>query len=209
VRVVREGTLLALLLIGGGGALGRLAGWPWAAPWLFLAGGVLYFFRDPDREIPVEPHLVMAPADGRVSAVERLSADGEFGTRFSIFLRLRDVHIIRSPVSGRVVRVARTRGRFMDAEHPGAHLLNEQNRIRIEDGRTAIEVVQIAGMIARRIVCWVTEGDEVERGQRLGLIRFGSRADVYLPREAVVLLKKGAYVRAGLDTIARVAISSK
>ena len=150
----------------------------------------------------------MAPADGKVSAVERLSTDGEFGTRFSIFLRLRDVHVIRSPVSGRVARVTRTHGRYMDAEHPRAHVLNEQNRIRIEDGQSAVELVQIAGMIARRIVCWVAVGNKVERGQRVGLIRFGSRADVYLPPDAVVLLKEGAFVRAGLDAIARLAIPS-
>jgi phosphatidylserine decarboxylase len=203
VRVVREGTVLAIVLIGAGGAFGRLAGRPWAAPWLLLAGGILYFFRDPDREIPVEPHLVMAPADGQVTAVERLSTTGEFGTRFSIFLRLRDVHVIRSPVGGRVARVTHTRGRFMDAEHPRAHLLNEQNRIRIEDGQSAVELVQISGMIARRIVCWVAVGDQVKRGQRVGLIRFGSRADTYLPPQAVVLLKEGVHVRAGLDAIAR------
>jgi phosphatidylserine decarboxylase len=208
VRVVREGAVLALVLVGVGGALGRLASWPWAVPWLLLAGGILYFFRDPDREIPNEPHLVLAPADGMVSDVECLSTDGEFGARFSIFLRMRDVHVIRSPVGGRVASITRTRGRFMDAEHPRSHLLNEQNRIRVEDGRSAIEFVQIAGMYARRIVCWVAVGDEVQRGQRVGLIRFGSRADVYLPPDAVVLVKEGAHVRAGLDAIARLATPS-
>ena len=106
MRVVREGAVVALVLVGVGGALGRLASWPWAVPWVLLAGGILYFFRDPDREIPNEPHLVLAPADGMVSAVERLSTGGEFGTRFSIFLRMRDVHIIRSPVGGRVATLA-------------------------------------------------------------------------------------------------------
>lgn len=203
VRVLSDGVVLALLLLAPGTALGRLMGWPWAVPWLLASAAVLYFFRDPDREIPGDPDLIVAPADGRVDAVEQLEAGGEFQTRISIVLGLRNVHVIRSPVAGRVVNVSYTRGRFVDAERPDAHMLNERNRVRVEDGAIAVEFVQIAGLIARRIVCWVSVGDAVGRGQRVGLIRFGSRTDVYLPPGARVLVQEGTRLLAGRDSIAR------
>ena len=173
VPVLRDGIVLALPLLAIGGALARRFGWPWGFPWLLASAAVLYFFRDPNREIPTDPDLVVAPADGRVAAVEQLPDGGEFETRLSIVLGLRNVHVIRSPVAGRVVGVTYTRGQFVDAERPDAHRLNEQNRIRLEDGPLAMELVQIAGLIARRIVCWVSVGEPVQRGQRIGLIRFG------------------------------------
>ncbi|MBV9580417.1 MAG: phosphatidylserine decarboxylase family protein [Chloroflexi bacterium] len=203
VPVLRDGVVLALPLLAIGGALARRFGWPWGFPWLLASAAVLYFFRDPNREIPTDPDLVVAPADGRVAAVEQLPDGGEFETRLSIVLGLRNVHVIRSPVAGRVVGVTYTRGQFVDAERPDAHRLNEQNRIRLEDGPLAMELVQIAGLIARRIVCWVSVGEPVQRGQRIGLIRFGSRTDVYLGPGARVLVGEGARLLAGRDPIAR------
>ena len=202
MRIVPEGGVLALALLLAGAAAGTTLGRAWSLPCVLLAGAVAFFFRDPDRTIPDEPGLVVAPADGTVTAIERV-ADGEQPIRVSIFLGLRDVHVFRSPIAGRITRVAYKRGRFVDAEDPTAHAVNEQNRVRIEDGPTAVDYIQIAGMIARRIACWVREGDAVERGQRVGLIRFGSRADLYLPDGATVLVRLGMHVRAGADAVAR------
>ncbi len=204
MRVVPEGGLLALGLVVVAVGLSRKLGWIWSLPWVVLAGAVAFFFRDPDRTIPSEPGLVVAPADGTVTAIERVP-DQEQPIRVSIFLGLRDVHVFRSPIGGRVARVVYKRGRFVDAEDPTAYAVNEQNRVRIADGPTAVDYVQIAGLIARRIVCWIGEGDAVERGQRVGLIRFGSRADLYLPQSAVVLVCRGMHVRAGADAVARLA----
>lgn len=144
----------------------------------------LNFFRDPERVTPQAPGLVIAPADGKVVFVG-LAADpatGQMRQKVSIFMNVFNVHVNRAPVAGKVERIAYFPGKFLNASLDKASEENERNQVQIIDpeGR-AWTVVQIAGLIARRIVCWAEEGDEVDRGQRIGLIKFGSRVDLYLP----------------------------
>ena len=158
--------------------------------WLFIVAAlyIAYFFRDPDRVTPLRDGLVIAPADGRISSIEEIVPPAELGlgagrrTRISIFLSVFDVHINRAPVAGRIKRSIYVPGAFLNAELDKASLENERRALVIETpAGVEIAVVQIAGLIARRIVTFAGEGDSVGIGQRFGLIRFGSRVDVYLP----------------------------
>ena len=176
--------------------------WP-PLGWLFAAATawVAYFFRDPDRVTPIREGLVVAPADGRINQIERVRPPHELGlgeterTRISIFLSIFDVHVNRAPVAGRVVRSIYVPGAFFNATMNKASEENERRALVIATP-TGIEVavIQIAGMVARRIVTFVSEGDSVSAGQRIGLIRFGSRVDVYLPvgRDALVVVGQRA-----------------
>jgi len=158
--------------------------------WLGVLGALFcaFFFRDPDRVTPAAPGLVVAPADGRVTSVAKVAPPAELGLspvpvwRVAIFLSVLDVHINRYPVDGRVARIAYRPGKFLSAGDPAAGEANERNSLvlEIEDGGV-ITVVQIAGQIARRIVCFAHERERAAAGARFGLIRFGSRVDVYLP----------------------------
>ncbi|MBZ5554950.1 MAG: phosphatidylserine decarboxylase family protein [Acidobacteriia bacterium] len=164
---------------------------------------ILYFFRDPERKIPNDPLAVVSPADGRVMEVEPVTIEGASQIRIGIFLSVFDVHINRSPIAGRVTSVRYQKGRFEAAFKKSVSIENEQNRLTIA-GRTAtVEVAQIAGLIARRIVCYKGEGDTVLRGERIGLIKFGSKTDCLLPPDAEVRIKVGDHVRGGASTIAR------
>jgi len=209
--------------VGGLAALGGLAlifgfgiGW-----WLFgLAALVALFFRDPPRIVPLGEGLVLAPADGRVVGVGPAplpaeldgSADAEGGAavgmvRISIFLSVLDVHVNRMPVSGRVIEVRYTPGLFLNADLDKASEDNERNAVLIETPRGLIGVVQIAGLIARRIVSTARVGQEVAAGERFGLIRFGSRCDVYLPARAQPLVGIGQRVVGGETILADLADS--
>jgi phosphatidylserine decarboxylase len=154
---------------------------------LFLTGWVCYFFRDPQRVTPVGDGLVISPADGVVSQVgltrppEELDLGSEPLMRVSIFMNVFNCHVNRAPIGGRIVRVAYRAGKFLNAELDKASDDNERNGLVIEAGDTRIGVVQIAGLVARRIVCFVREGETLSAGDRFGLIRFGSRLDVYFP----------------------------
>lgn len=199
-KVVREGALysapLGLLAL----ACGLLVG-PWAAaPWALAALFCLYFFRDPDRAVPSGAACV-APADGKVV---RLRPEPDGRVRVSIFLNLFDVHVNRSPVAGRVRSTRYAKGRFRLASLDAASAENERNVLVIdhEAGGAAVEVQQIAGLIARRIVCWKQEGDLVRKGERFGLIRFGSRVDLLLPAEWRVAVREGDRVRGGASVLA-------
>jgi phosphatidylserine decarboxylase len=178
----------------------------WALGWLFffLALFVLFFFRDPERRIPEDPSLLLSPADGRVVRVEEYSHP-ELGSRrrISIFLSVFNVHINRFPMAGRITRIQYFPGRFLAAFRPEASQQNERNTLEIQSGETLIQVTQIAGLIARRIVCWKKPGDAVARGERFGLIRFGSRVDLDLPKELEILVKIGDSLRGGRDVVAR------
>ena len=181
--------------------LAMLAG-PWgAAPPLFLALFVLYFFRDPERTIPSDEGIIVAPADGRVTAV----TGGPDGARISIFLSLFDCHVNRAPVSGTVRARRYTPGRYRAAWDPRAGDENERNHLEIEgpDGRYGL--TQIAGLVARRIVCRKDEGDTVRRGERIGLIRFGSRTDLRLAPGLEPAVRVGDRVRGGVSVMARAA----
>lgn len=184
--------------------------WPPLA-WLFviLALYIAYFFRDPDRVTPLREGLIIAPADGRISAIESVRPPTELGlgpeqrVRISTFLSVIDVHITRAPVSGRIVRSIYVPGTFVNAALDKASEENERRAMVIEksDG-TEIAVVQIAGLVARRIVAFVHEGDSVGVGERLGLIRFGSRVDVYLPAGKTALVAVGQLAVGGETVLA-------
>ncbi len=165
---------------------------------LLLAACVLGFFRDPHREVPADPDLVVSPADGKIVAITPIEGNQ---LRVSIFMSVFDVHVNRSPVSGRVTGVHYHKGLFLPAFRDKASLRNEQNRIEIDDGTRSLAMVQIAGLVARRIVCRVAVGDRLERGQRLGLIKFGSRVDLYLPETIELQVHKGDRVWGGSSII--------
>ncbi|SNR56195.1 phosphatidylserine decarboxylase [Haloechinothrix alba] len=185
------GALAAALL------LRRIAA-PLGTAGVLAAGALAWFFREPNRVAPANPHLAVAPADGTVAAVEEATPPAELGTdqrprtRISIFLSVLDVHVQRLPATGTVERVAYRPGKFLSADLDKASEVNERNALllRTEDGQE-LTVVQIAGLVARRIVCDVTEGDAGRVGSTYGLIRFGSRVDIYLPHGSHVLVTAG------------------
>ena len=186
---------LALLALVAGISFGLWA----AAPALVLFGFVLFFFRDPERRPPQAEGLVVAPADGRVTQVESTLE----GTRVTIFLSLFNCHINRAPVSGRVVSTRHTAGRFLPAFDPGAGRENERNHIVIRAADGDYGVTQIAGLLARRIVCRLKPGDDVRLGQRFGLIQFGSRTDVLLPPGITPAVAAGDRVRGAVTVVGR------
>lgn len=166
----------------------------------------IYFFRDPERSYAAPEKAILTPADGKVLSIDRLdNGDNHFegkAIRISIFMSLFDAHINRIPMRGRVVRLSYHPGTFFLAHRDKASLYNERNIVTLEtDNRKKIVFVQIAGLIARRVVCWVKKGDYVETGQRFGLIRFGSRLELYLPPHSTLTVRKGEKVRAGQTVI--------
>jgi phosphatidylserine decarboxylase len=186
------------------GLLALVAGWTWmAAALLFLGAFVLYFFRDPERVPPAEPGAVVSPADGRVTAVVEEEREGRPGRRVSIFLSVWDVHVNRAPVPGRIRRVEYRRGRFLNAMQARASAENEQNVVVMETPRGEMAFKQIAGWIARRILFWKQEGDLVALGERVGMSRFGSRVDVWLPADAEILVRPGQHVAGGSTLLGR------
>jgi phosphatidylserine decarboxylase len=208
VYVVKEGYIFAAapILLGAlAFAFGReLLLWQVAgAVFLFLGAFILYFFRDPNREIPADPSAVVSPADGRVLAVADEMLDGRAGRRISIFLAIWNVHVNRSPLAGRISRIDYRPGRFHMAMKSEASVENEQNVIYLQTARGEIVCKQIAGMIARRVVLWKKSGEEVGRGERIGIVRFGSRMDVWLPRDAEIVVKPGDHVAGGSSILAR------
>lgn len=169
----------------------------------------IYFFRDPERFTPVDDNLVISPADGIVTAISDVAPPEELEmseaplTRVSIFLNVFDVHVNRSPLSGKILKIWYFPGKFVNASLDKASEFNERQAIRLQvKGGREIAFVQIAGLIARRIVCDVQEGDELLAGQRYGMIRFGSRVDVYLPKGAAPLVSKGQRMIAGETVLA-------
>jgi len=177
----------------------------WAAGFAALGGFFAYFFRDPDRHVPTEPGLVVSPADGRVviagDADPRWSPPGAWKP-ITIFLSPMDVHMNRTPVAGRVARVEYRAGKFLPAYKEDASQ-NELNEIWIDHEGEPVVVRQIVGVLARRIVCRVVEGQTLERGDRIGLMKFGSRMDVFLPARAAILVHVGDHVIAGESVLAR------
>ena len=167
-----------------------------------------YFFRDPPRVTPVREGLVVAPADGRISMITTAPPPHELGLgatplpRVSIFMSVFDCHVNRAPVTGRIERIAYTPGKFLNADLDKASEDNERNALAIASHAGSVGVVQIAGLIARRIVCWVKDGQSIGAGESIGMIRFGSRVDVYLPAGAVPLVSQGQTALAGETIIA-------
>jgi phosphatidylserine decarboxylase len=194
------GAIAALLL----GQLWEPLGWLFVILTLWMC----YFFRDPERVTPVRDGLVVSPADGRVSMITTLVPPAELELpaepmqRVSVFMNVFDCHVNRSPVAGRIVQILYTPGLFLNAELDKASEDNERNALVIETAATRIGVVQIAGLVARRIVGFVRTGDELGAGERFGLIRFGSRVDVYMPASAQVLVGVGQVATAGETVLA-------
>ena len=199
VRVASEGWVFVFPLAGAT-VLSVLAGW-WSVTGLGLAltVGVALFFRDPERVIPQTPESIVSPADGRVMDIVPENAQTQ---RISIFLSLWDVHINRAPYGGVVRSVVYTPGEFLAAYRQEASLVNEANTITIADHGREFIVKQIAGVLARRIVCRVRPGDTLAKGQRYGLIRFGSRTDLLLPATAEIAVQVGDVVRGGETVLA-------
>jgi phosphatidylserine decarboxylase len=199
VRVASEGWVFVLPLAGAT-VLSTLVGW-WGVTGvgLVLTVGVALFFRDPERSIPQTPETIVSPADGRVMAIVPENTQTQ---RISIFLSLWDVHINRAPYGGVVQSVVYTPGKFLAAYRQEASLVNEANAITIAAHGREFLVKQIAGILARRIVCRVRPGDTLEKGQRYGLIRFGSRTDLLLPATAEIAVQVGDVVRGGETILA-------
>jgi phosphatidylserine decarboxylase len=164
---------------------------------LLLAAFVAFFFRNPKREIPTDPRVIVSPADGRVVKIERVGNV----TKMSIFLSVLDVHVNRSPIDGRIEAIDYRKGRFKAAFNHAASVENERNIIMIAHGNIKVVFTQIAGLIARRIVCWKKVGDTVTKGELVGLIRFGSRVDVLFPAGTQVTVQEGTRVRGGSSPI--------
>ena len=174
-----------------------------AAVLLLICAAVAFFFRDPERLPPAEAGVVVSPADGRVMEITDEAFQGRPGRRISIFLSIWDVHVNRSPMAGRFREVEYRTGRFYNAMRSRASVENEQNIILLQTERGEMVFKQIAGAIARRVVCWKAPGDTVKLGERIGLIRFGSRMDVWLPSDAEILARPGQHVAGGVSVLAR------
>lgn len=178
----------------------------WYVGLLFLLIGIFmaFFFRDPHRVPPSEAGVVVAPADGRVTRINPLAGDPDSPTLISIFLSPFDVHINRSPIRGKIVDMVYSPGRFLMATNSNASLVNEQNALTIQGEEITVVCRQIAGILARRIVCWKKKGDQLGLGERFGMIKFSSRTDVVLPANVTVTVAKGDRVRGGITVIGRI-----
>ena len=178
--------------------------WYVAAILFVVALFMAFFFRDPNRISPSDPDIVVSPADGRVTRVESLAADAGNGTVISIFLSPLDVHINRSPIPGKIIDVLYSPGKFLMATKEEASLVNEQNALTIQGDKITVVCKQIAGILARRVVCWKAKGDNLGLGERFGMIKFSSRTDVLLPANVRVTVKEGERVRGGTTVIGRI-----
>jgi phosphatidylserine decarboxylase len=204
--MLKYGYQYAGALIAGGALLTYLLSWPYGIPFYILAIFCLNFFRDPERDAPPGP-VAVSPADGKVVAV----VPGPGGaSRISIFLNVFDVHVNRSPIAGKVACINYKKGEFLVASKEAASQANEQNVLTVEGVvggcRTQVTFKQIAGLIARRIICYKRVGDTVATGERVGLIKFGSRVDILFGSEWEVTVKAGERVAAGSSVIARIAV---
>ena len=166
---------------------------------------VVYFFRDPDRRPVDQENAILTPADGRVLSIERVN-NGDKSIKISIFMSIFDAHINRIPIRGIIDSLSYHPGKFFSANTDKSSIFNERNIVTLEtDDKKKIVFIQIAGLIARRIACWVEKGDYVETGQRFGLIRFGSRLEIYLPIESKITVKEGEKIKAGQTVIGYIA----
>jgi phosphatidylserine decarboxylase len=172
---------------------------------IFITLFMAFFFRDPKRLPPSDPDVVVAPADGKVTRVSKLDQEnGNTPTVISIFLSPLDVHINRSPIPGKITEMVYSPGKFLMATNEKASLVNEQNILTIQGEKITVVCKQIAGILARRVVCWKKKGDNLELGERFGLIKFSSRTDLILPANVSVLVSEGTKVRGGITVIGRI-----
>jgi phosphatidylserine decarboxylase len=176
--------------------------WVWATPFVLVAAFMAYFFRDPHRTAPAEAGIVVAPADGLVTIV-RLADEVNSESLISIFLSPLDVHVNRAPISGVITEIAYKKGKYLMATKAESRLLNEQNTLTIQGDGLTVKCTQIAGILARRIVCWKRAGDTVKCGERFGMIKFSSRTDVVLPPNVKVVVHEGMRVRGGVTIVGK------
>ena len=202
--MVRDGYIYGLSFLAVALVLGLTThSWAWSILPVLLAAFFLWFFRDPERAIPTGPGLIVSPGDGRVTETAAIATPNGPRQRISIFLSVFNVHINRSPLAGVLTGVRYQKGQYLNAMNPASADRNEQNiaTVRGDDG-VEVTFEQIAGLLARRIVFNLREGDRVERGERVGLIKFGSRVDVLLPAEAILQVKVGQRVKGGASVLA-------
>ena len=178
--------------------------WLVAIPLVAIAAFMAYFFRDPHRTIPTEPGIIVAPADGLITIVRLADGRENPESLVSIFLSPLDVHINRSPIGGVITEIAYKKGKYLMATKEASRLLNEQNTLTIEGDGLTVRCTQIAGILARRIVCWKQQGEVVKCGDRFGMIKFGSRTDVLLPPHVEVTAREGMRVRGGVTILGRI-----
>jgi len=196
MRIRKESLPFALPLAAAGLLAALLLHRAWVLPPLLLLLFTLWFFRDPQRVPPPETDALVSPADGRILRAE--------GRSISVFMNVLDVHVCRAPMDGRLERVRRSPGRFLAAYRDAASEHNERVRLELAGPRGRLEMTLVAGLVARRIVLWASAGQVLRRGERVGLIRFGSRVDVSLPEDSVIAVRVGQRVRAGVSVIARI-----
>jgi phosphatidylserine decarboxylase len=204
LRIVREGIPFILVPLVLGIVTTILGLWYVSLLLLVVAAFMAFFFRDPERVPPDDPKLIVAPADGRVTRVKQTAAEDGEGTVVSIFLSPFDVHINRSPIAGKITDMVYSRGKFLMATNEMASLVNEQNALTIEGREITVVCKQIAGILARRVVCWKKTGDTLALGERFGMIKFSSRTDLVLPANVKVMVTEGARVRGGTTVIGRI-----
>jgi len=178
--------------------------WLLAIPFVAIALFMAYFFRDPHRTVPTEPGIIVAPADGLVTIVRLADGRENPESLVSIFLSPLDVHINRSPISGIITDISYKKGKYLMATKEASRWLNEQNTLTIEGDGLTVRCTQIAGILARRIVCWKHKGEGVKCGERFGMIKFGSRTDVLLPPHVEVIAREGMRVRGGVTILGRI-----
>jgi phosphatidylserine decarboxylase len=201
--MVRDGYIYGLSLLAVAGLLTWATGnWAWAVVPVLLAAFFLWFFRDPRREIPAAPGLIVSPGDGLVTETVTIATPEGPRQRISVFLNVFNVHVNRSPIGGALIRVHYQKGEYLNAMNPASADRNEQNAVTVRGEGFEVTFKQIAGLLARRIVFNLREGDTVERGQRVGLIKFGSRVDIVVPAEAELRVKVGQKVKGGSSVLA-------
>ena len=201
-RMVREGipfVVIPLVLATVPLAFGY---WPISVGFVFIAGFMAYFFRNPSRSAPTDPDIVVAPADGRVTVVRRSGLTAP-ESLVSIFLSPLDVHVNRAPIGGKISDITYKPGKFKVATNEQARLVNEQNTLVFEGDELTVKCTQIAGILARRIVCWKKVGDRVKCGETFGMIRFGSRTDVLMPPAVQVMVEEGMHVKGGVTIVGK------
>ncbi|HTK37391.1 MAG TPA: phosphatidylserine decarboxylase [Pyrinomonadaceae bacterium] len=197
--MVKEGFPFVIIPAIIGGILLLFHWWILAVVFVLLAAFMAFFFRDPERAIPDDSNIVVSAADGRVTRID----EGENGKLVSVFLSPLDVHVNRSPIAGKITKIEYVEGRKTPATRDNASLVNERNSLTIEGEKMTVVCTQIAGIMARRIVCWNKPGDDLDIGQRFGLIKFGSRTDVLMPDSVNILVGIGDRVVGGETIIAR------
>jgi phosphatidylserine decarboxylase len=200
--MVRDAYYYAIPLLAASALLGWLANLAWVWPTVLLAMFFLWFFRDPERVVPGAPGAVISPADGKVTHIGQIVQDGTPYLRISIFLSVFDVHVNRSPIGGIIRQVRYQRGKFLNAMNATSAEQNEQNIVSVEGEGQTVVFKQIAGLLARRIVFTKEVGDRVERGERVGMIKFGSRVDVLLDTSASIQIQVGDHVKSASSVLA-------